>query len=219
MSFYVRQSVNTQLSGTARGMQHVRHPGPRWTLAAPPCTSPLYTALLCTSLLCTPLFHTSLATAREPTSDVATAAEATAASAPEPTLPASSSPPTSAKADDHRWLAWTAVGVGGGLLAVSAWQWLVFANESSEGNDVCPARSAGLARCDDAEGRARYLSARDDAKQARALGAIFGGLGAAALVAGILLLPDSDSGAGQPSVAISADPLAGDARASVSWKW
>ena len=105
------------------------------------------------------------------------------------------------------------------MLAVSAWQWLVFADQNSEGNDVCPARSAGLARCDDAEGRARYLSARDDAKQARALGAIFGGLGAAALVTGILLLPDSGSGAGQPSVAISADPLVGGARTSVSWKW
>lgn len=161
--------------------------------------------------LCASLLSTSLAAAQEPASNVASAAEFTPAS--------SASPPAAAQPSDHRWLAWTAVSVGGGLLAVSAWQWIVFANKNSEGDDICPGRSSGLAQCVDAHARARYINARDDAKQARTLGAILGGLGAAAVVTGILLWPDAGSAAAQPTLAFSADPLSGDARASVSWRW
>jgi len=120
---------------------------------------------------------------------------------------------------DDGWVAWTAIGVGGGLLALSAWQWVVFANENSEAGDVCSARSGGLARCADPEDRARYVTARDDAKSARVLAAVFGGLGVASLVTGILLLPAGSSGSAQPNVAFSADPLSGEARASFSWTW
>jgi hypothetical protein len=128
-------------------------------------------------------------------------------------------PATPAAPGDDRWLAWTALGVGGGLLAASAWQWVVFANENAEAGDLCRARSAGLARCADAEARARYVSARDDAKNARVLAAVLSGLGAASLVTGILLFPDSDAGSAQTRVALSVDPVAGDARASLWWTW
>jgi hypothetical protein len=153
------------------------------------------------------LLSASLATAEGTTN---------AGSGAPPASPHASSAPS---APDDGWLAWTAIGVGGSLLAVSAWQWVVFANHNSEAGDVCPARRGGRARCADGGDQARYLSARDDAKSARTLAAILGGLGAVSLVAGILLLPDSDSSAGQPSVAISADPFAGEARADVSWAW
>jgi hypothetical protein len=167
----------------------VRHPGVRLALAT--------------------LLGASLATAEEtPRAAVATtpSAPATAASAP-------------ATSDDSRWLAWTAVAVGSGLLAVSAWQWIVFADENAEAGDLCPARARGLARCADAEAQSRYLRSRDDAKNARVLAAILGGLGAASLVTGILLVPDSDPGSAGARVAFSADPFAGDARASLSWTW
>jgi hypothetical protein len=121
--------------------------------------------------------------------------------------------------DDSRWLAWTGVFVGSGLLAVSAWQWVVFANENSKAGDLCSARSGGLARCANADDQNQYLTARDDAKDARVLAVILSGLGAASLVTGILLFPDSDPQSAQPSVAFSADPFAGDARASLSWAW
>jgi hypothetical protein len=133
--------------------------------------------------------------------------------------PASPQTSLSPSTPDDGWLAWTAIGVGGSLLAVSAWQWVVFADHNSEAGDLCPARRGGRARCADDVDQALYLRARDDAKSARTLAAILGGLGAASLVAGILLLPDSDSAAGEPSVAISADPFAGEARANVSWTW
>jgi hypothetical protein len=180
---------------TATGVP-VRHPGLRLALG---------------TLLCA-----SLATAEEtPNAPVATrpSAPSTRASAPSTTP---SAPWTS---DDSRWLAWTGVVVGSGLLAVSGWQWIVFANENSEAGDVCPARARGLARCADAEAQSRYLSARDDAKNARLLAAILGGLGAASLVTGILLFPDSDPGSAGARVAVSADPFAGDAHASLSWTW
>jgi hypothetical protein len=105
------------------------------------------------------------------------------------------------------------------LLAVSAWQWIVFADDNSEAGDLCPARSRGLARCADAEAQRRYLSARDDAKNARVLAVILGGLGAASLVTGILLFPDSDPASASARVTFSADPFARDARASLSWAW
>lgn len=176
----------------AAGMLAARHPGLRLVLAA--------------------LFCASLATAEQPEKD--------ASSAPQPRAQAvPASPSTPSTPGDGRWLAWTGVGVGSGLLAASVWQWVVFADRNSEAGDVCTARGGGLARCADAEDRARYLSARDDAKQARALAALFGGLGAAALVTGILLFPESAPRSGQPSVALSADPFARDARASLSWTW
>lgn len=120
---------------------------------------------------------------------------------------------------DYRWVAWTGIGAGSALLAASVWQWIVFANENAEAGDLCQTRRGGLAGCADAEDRNQYLSARDDAKHARTLAAIFGGLGAATLVTSIVLFPEADSGTAQPSVAFSADPFAGDARASLSWAW
>lgn len=128
--------------------------------------------------------------------------------------PASFTAPSS---NDQRWLAWAGIGVGSGLLALSVWQWVVFANENAEAGDVCPARSGGLARCADAPARARYVNARDDAKQARILAAVFGGLGAAAVVTSIVLFPEPEAGRAQ--LALSADPVARGARASVSWAW
>src|SRR5688572_19736085 len=83
--------------------------------------------------------------------------------AAEETPKAASAATAPSTSDDSRWLAWTAVAVGSGLLAVSGWQWIVFANENSEAGDLCPARARGLARCVDAEAQSRYLSARDDA--------------------------------------------------------
>jgi hypothetical protein len=166
----------------------VRHPGARLALA---------------TLLCA-----SLATAQEtPNAAVATppAAPSTAPSAP-------------STSDDARWLAWTGVIVGSGLLAVSAWQWIVFADENSGAGDLCPARG-GRARCADAEVQSQYLNARDDAKDARVLAVILGGLGAASLVTGILLFPEADPGWASARVAFSADPFAGNARASLSWTW
>ncbi len=145
---------------------------------------------------------------------LATAEETPKAVSVAPT--SSTAPATSA---DSRWLAWTGVFVGSGLLAVSAWQWVVFANENSKAGDLCSARSGGLARCANADDQSRYLTARDDAKNARVLAAILSGLGAASLVTGILLFPDSDPPSAQPSVVFSADPFAGDARASLSWAW
>jgi hypothetical protein len=153
------------------------------------------------------LLCASLATAEETPKAVSVAP--TSATAP-------STPPTSG---DSRWLAWTGVFVGSGLLAASAWQWVVFANENSKAGDLCSARSGGLARCANADDQSQYLTARDDAKNARVLAAILSGLGAASLVTGILLFPDSDPPSAQPSVAFSADPFAGDARASLSWAW
>jgi len=167
----------------------VRHPGLRLALAV----------LLCASL----------ATAEETPKPVAVAPS------PSSTTPTTTPSPS----DDSRWLAWTGVVVGSGLLAVSAWQWIVFANENSEAGDLCSARSGGLARCANADDQSRYLSARDDAKNARVLAAILSGLGAASLVTGILLFPDSDPQSARASVAFSADPFAGDARATLSWTW
>jgi hypothetical protein len=184
--------VKQQFVRTAAGLQRVRHPGPRLALAA--------------------LFSASLATAEPTRNDVSSA---------QPPLAqvVTASPATSSTADDGRWLAWTAVGIGSGLLAVSVWQWVVFADQNSEAGNLCTARGGGLARCADAEDRARYLSARDDAKQARTLAVLFSGLGAAALVTGILLFPESGSGSARPSVALSTDPFARDARANLTWTW
>ncbi len=191
-SFYQVHSVKQQIIRTAAGLRRGRHPGPRLALAA--------------------LFSASLATA-EPTQN-------DASSAPPPQARVvSASPATPSTTDDGRWLAWTAVGIGSGLLAVSVWQWVVFADQNSEAGNLCTARGGGLARCADAEDRARYLNARDDAKQARTLAVLFSGLGAAALVTGILLFPESASGSARPSVALSADPFARDARASLTWTW
>jgi hypothetical protein len=188
-SFYQAQSVKPQFVRTAAGLQRVRHPGPRLALAA--------------------LFSASLATAAPTQNDVS--------SAPPPQAQVASASPSTA--DDGRWLAWTAVGIGSGLLAVSAWQWVAFADQNSEAGDLCTARGGGLARCADADDRARYVSVRDDAKQARTLAVLFSGLGAAALVTGILLFPESDSDPPRPSVALSADPFARDARANLTWTW
>jgi hypothetical protein len=174
----------------------VRHPGWRLALAT--------------------LLGASLATAEE----TPKAAVATRASAPQTRALAPSTTPSAPwTSDDSHWLAWTAVVVGSGLLVASGWQWIVFANENSEAGDLCPARARGLARCADVEAQSRYLSARDDAKNARLLAAILGGVGAASLVTGILLFPDSDPGSAGARVAFSADPFAGDARASLSWTW
>lgn len=184
--------MTRRLVETAAGALGVRHhPGACLTLAA--------------------LLGTSLATAEEtPTNG---------AGAPPPPAQAAPLPPSPSSTADDGWLAWTAIGLGGGLLAVSAWQWIVFANENADAGDVCPARRGGMARCADASDRSLYLAARDNAKDARTLAAILGGLGAASIVAGILLFPDSDSSTGQPSVAFSADPFAGEARAALSWAW
>ena len=181
--------MKQQFVRTAAGLQRVRHPGPRLVLAA--------------------LFSASLATAEPAQTDVS--------SAPPPQAQVVSASPSTG--DDGRWLAWTAVGIGSGLLAVSAWQWVVFADQNSEAGNLCTARGGGLARCADEEDRARYLSARDDAKHARTLAVLFSGLDAAALVIGSLLFPKSDSGSARPSVALSADPFARDARAHLTWTW
>jgi hypothetical protein len=188
-SSYQAQSVKQQIVTTAAGLQRVRQPGPRLALAA--------------------LLSASLATAEPTPNDVS--------STPPPQAQVVAASPSTA--DEGRWLAWTAVGIGSGFLAVSAWQWVVFADQNSEAGDLCTAPGGGLARCADAEARARYVSARDDAKQARTLAIVFSGLGAAALVTGILLFPESDPGSARPTVALSADPFAREGRANLTWTW
>jgi hypothetical protein len=188
---------------TARSTHRRRQSGLRLALAA----------VLCSSLAAAQEASPSAAPASNP--DVGRPGSAL------PKLPAARrvSPAAQQTPADDRWLAWTAIGAGTALLVASGWQWVVFANENAEAGDLCRAQRGGLARCADAEDRARYVSARDDAKHARVLAAILGGLGAASLVTGILLLPDHDSGSAQPRVAFSADPFAGEARASLYWAW
>lgn len=192
-----------RLVATAAGAPDVRPHGPRLALAA----------LLCASL----------ATAEETTPSSAPVSNPAAGSGPSAVSTSegngASGSPAARAPSDYRWLAWTGVAAGGVLLAASAWQWVVFAHENADAGELCRARRAGLARCADAEERDAYLTARDDAKRARTLAAIFGGLGAASLVSGLLLLPDAEAGSGQARIAVSADPFAGDARASVCWTW
>lgn len=176
-----------------------RRPAPRLALSV----------LLCASLA------GAQETSRAPkVTGVGPSTASTASTASTELAPAAASTP-----EDDAWVAWAAIGLGGGLLALSTWKWIVFARENSKAGELCPERSGGLARCAGADEQARYLVARDDAKSARVLAAVFGGLGAASLVTGLLLLPEADSSSARPSVAISADPLSGAARASVSWAW
>jgi hypothetical protein len=201
--------VTGRLVETAIRVLGARHSGRHHPGRHHPGTCLALAALLCTSLATADETATTGAGAPPPSPKAAS---------PSASTPSASTPSTSSTSDDGG-LAWTAIGLGGGLLAVSVWQWIVFAKENSKAGDVCPARRGGMARCADAAAQSQYLTARDDAKGARTLAAIFGGLGAASIVTGILLFPDSDSGAGQPSVAISADPFAGEARAGLSWTW